>query len=147
MPRIPPSQLTHGMSKTRIYRIWTNMNYRCRNERSSAFPNYGGRGITVCERWRDSFEAFLADMGEPPPGTTLDRIDNDSGYSPDNCRWTSVEVQSQNRRSNRLNPDLVAEIRRRVASGTRARVVSREMGISEAAISMVVNGHCWKNVA
>lgn len=86
----------HGMSKTRTFRVWTNMLARCRNPARRGYPTYGGRGITVCDRW-DSFENFLADMGEAPAGKQLDRIDNDKGYSPENCQWTTPRENCLNR--------------------------------------------------
>lgn len=80
-----------------IYQVWANMKQRCMNPNNSRYPDYGGRGITVCDRWL-SFENFLADMGVPPPKHTLDRIDNDKGYSKDNCRWTTASIQNKNSR-------------------------------------------------
>lgn len=74
---------------------------RCRNPNTVAYPEYGGRGITVCERWSD-FRNFFADMGEPTPGLTLDRIDNNLGYSKENCRWATRTQQGRNKRSNRI---------------------------------------------
>lgn len=83
------------------YSSWTSMLDRCRNPKSKDFADYGGRGITVCERWSDPVN-FAADMGERPKGFTIDRIDNSRGYSPDNCRWASKIEQARNKRSNRM---------------------------------------------
>ena len=81
---------------------WMNMNARCANPRRPDYPFYGGRDIAVCDRWRESFGAFLTDMGLRPDGTSIDRIDNAKGYSPDNCRWATKSQQMQNTRGTRL---------------------------------------------
>lgn len=86
------------MTRTLTYRKWCNMRNRCQNPKATKYPIYGARGIRVCERWQ-SFCNFLSDMGEAPAGMTLERKDNDKGYSLDNCVWASPTVQSRNRRN------------------------------------------------
>jgi hypothetical protein len=89
----------HGGWRSPEYRIWRGMKIRCCNPRSKDFPRYGGRGIRVCQRWLDSFAAFLADVGpRPAPHLTLDRIDNDGHYEPGNVRWATRSEQQQNKR-------------------------------------------------
>lgn len=89
---------THGMTSTPTWQSWNCMTRRCTDPRRPAYPYYGGRGVAVCERWL-RFDNFLADMGERPPGTTLDRYpDNDGNYEPGNCRWGTPTEQSNNRR-------------------------------------------------
>lgn len=88
----------HAGLETPTYRTWQAMRARCHNPKHSAYPRYGARGIQVCERWRNSFDAFLADMGERPDGSTLDRIDGSKGYEPGNCRWATTAQQFENKR-------------------------------------------------
>lgn len=84
--------------QTSTYTTWHSMLQRCLNKNSQEYPNYGARGIAVCERWRD-FKNFLFDMGEKPKGTHIDRIDNNKGYSKDNCRWVTPRENMQNKRT------------------------------------------------
>lgn len=91
---------THGLSKSIEYRIWNSMLGRCFNPNDRKYHRYGARGITVCERWRHSFPAFLADMGPRPSAEySLDRIENDKDYEPGNCRWATSKTQNRNRGS------------------------------------------------
>lgn len=87
---------THGQRHSRAYVAWCNMRRRCTDSRAHRFDRYGGRGITYCERWQ-SFQNFLDDMGQPPTGHSLDRIDVDGNYCPENCRWADAVTQSRNR--------------------------------------------------
>jgi sugar diacid utilization regulator len=99
--RMSKLNLTHGKSSLKIYSIWMGMLKRCQSRNDPSYDRYGGRGIKVCKRWQ-KFENFCADMGDPPPGMTLDRIDNDSDYSPENCQWATIQEQNNNKRNNRM---------------------------------------------
>jgi hypothetical protein len=91
---------THGGSSTVEYRTWQSMLNRCYNKNVEHYESYGGRGIAVCDEWRNSFSAFLSDMGiRPSPNHSIERKNNDLGYSPDNCYWATKTEQQRNRRN------------------------------------------------
>lgn len=93
---------THGMSKSPEYSVWNSMKDRCYNANNIEFDSYGGRGVEVCDRWRYSFENFYNDMGNKPRRKSLDRIDSNGDYSPDNCKWSNYIEQNNNKRNNIL---------------------------------------------
>ena len=114
----------HRKSRTPEYRVWCSMKARCNDPKHKAYKRYGGRGLAVCDQWLYSFENFLADMGKrPSPEHSLDRIDNDLGYSPNNCRWATRLEQANNQSTNR-----------RITFNGKTQTVTewaREMGLTE----------------
>lgn len=119
------------------YHSWYAMISRCRDQQNPAWANYGGRGIGVCAEWED-FETFLADMGEKPPGFTLDRIDNSGDYGPDNCRWATPRQQARNTRRFKLTPELVREIIRLDAAGMRVGDIARQVKYMPNGVGIVL---------
>jgi hypothetical protein len=124
----------HGMSLSREYHSWRAMLDRCENVNYREYQDWGGRGIKVCERWH-IFENFLADMGERPNGTTLDRIDNNGNYEPTNCRWATGKTQCNNRRNNTI-------ITYKGETKTLQQWAD-ETGIYSGTISMRINHYGW----
>jgi len=96
--KIVERSTTHGMSRRKEYFVWKTMRQRCENPNNKSYKNYGARGISVCTRW-ENFANFFEDMGDCPKGMTLERLDNDKGYYPENCRWETRATQSRNKRN------------------------------------------------
>ena len=134
LDRIPREN--HGQSRTPLYRIWGLVKNRCHNPNATEYERYGGRGIKMCDRWYNSFAAFAEDMGtRPSPDHSLDRIDNDGPYSPENCRWATASQQARNR-SNTLRIDHDGE------SLTLAEW-SERTGIKRSTLSMRYYSYQW----
>jgi len=93
---------THGLWGTRVYNAWKNMLSRCTNPHDKDYHRYGGRGILVCEEWQQNVFAFIDDMGEPPEGMTLGRLDNDGNYTKVNCEWQTVLAQNTNKSDTKM---------------------------------------------
>ena len=138
------TRFKHGGSHSggRAYHTWKRMRERCLNPKGVRFSYYGGRGIGICSRWEE-FSAFLADMGEPGPGTSLDRIDNSKGYAPDNCRWATRTEQSRNRRCTKLTLEKAREIRQDYRT---YQEIAEDYMVSEATGYNVKKGRTWKEL-
>lgn len=129
---------------TPTYTSWCSMHTRARNPRRHNSYRYIGAGVTVCERW-DSFENFLADMGERPLGTSLERNDNALGYFKGNCSWATPTQQARNTRNNVLTFDSAVEVALRRLSGESCRSIAVAFGISESLPREIVKGRTWKD--
>ncbi len=135
----------HGMSYTPEYRAWRGMKKRCSNKNNKSYRRYGGRGIIVCKRWQDSFQAFYDDMGKKPfLKATIDRIDNDLGYYKENCRWIIFTENIRNASHIKLTKQKANKIRK---SYKNSNITYRELGliygVSGANICDVINNKIW----
>lgn len=132
----------HG-HESPTYRSWQAMLARCRYPDRDKAKKHVGRGITVCERWNESFDVFLADMGVRPAGTTIDRIDNDGNYELGNCRWATPREQSRNRRNARLTLEKATEVAVARLRGEICRTIAERFDISESLPREIVKGRTW----
>lgn len=135
---------SHGGTHTVEYRTWQSMKDRCDNPSCKDYHRYGARGIKVYSRWRRSFPAFLAHIGQRPAGAySIERIDNARGYRPGNVRWATAADQARNRRSTRLTTDAVISIRELHAKGLTQRAIARLYAVCPQTISLVLAGKRW----
>lgn len=140
--RMSRDRTKHGHARSRgeqrqgtsTYYIWAAMVQRCTNPNNADWPDYGGRGITVCERWRD-FRNFLADMGEHPAGMSIDRVDNNRGYEPGNCRWATGKQQARNSRKVKLTEADVLWVR--ANPGKSLKELAEALGVGATTISRI----------
>ena len=137
---------SHSMSNTRIYSIWNSMKYRCFNKNSKPYHRYGGRGITVCDKWKNSFIAFYEDMGPKPfPKAEIDRIDNNGDYEPGNCRWVTPAVNVRNSSKAKLTRNDVDKIKLEYSKDLTIKELSRRYHISNSVIWRIVKNKSWVN--
>ena len=139
----------HGLCYTPEYMTWARMKTRCYNKKTKDYKNYGGRGIIVCDKWKDSFLAFYADMGIKPTNKhTLERVNNDKGYYPENVIWALSHINYQNKRNTKLDIEKVKDIRKLYAREIYTQTeLAIKFGISIRAIGYVIHHITWNNVA
>ena len=143
-----PSSVRFSVSKHELYGTYRCMLDRCYVKTTTGYKNYGGRGIKVCDRWVDNENSFYEDMGERPKDMSLDRIDTNGNYTPENCRWATYKVQSQNRRDNVLTSDMVVKMRKLHESGRSIRSIWMEFvpNSNYSTVRCAVKSLTWKNL-
>ena len=139
--RANETKTTHGMKNTSEYRAWQNMKDRCYNPNNNQFKDYGERGIEICDRWKDSFENFIADMGLKPSNKhSIDRIDVNGNYEPENCKWSTNQEQARNRRNQRDAKLIDPEGQEYLIAGGLVKQFCKEAELDNGAITSVLNG-------
>lgn len=126
--------------RARARDVWRKMIKRCHTETDPGYYGYGARGIVVCERWRQSFDAFYQDMWPRPEGMSIDRVDNDGPYSPDNCRWATLQQQRANQRMRKVTPEVIARMGELRRSGLSYPAIAELILVSRSTVYRVLHG-------
>jgi hypothetical protein len=137
-------QTKHGLHKTLAYKTWKSMKTRCMNEKFNRFHRYGGRGITICDEWVESFDTFYSDMGERKHGYSIERKNVNRGYEPGNCVWIPHHLQSRNQEKSKLSPHKAGRIREFHSIGIKNKELAGMFGVCLTMIRMVVDGKSWR---
>lgn len=136
----------HGMDRTPTYNSWQKMIQRCTNPNHISYKNYGAIGVEVCPEWRKSFTAFMSDMGERPPGMTLDRINPRDNYRKGNCRWASATTQNRNQRNSKMTQGVVDSMRfLAVWYGLNATEIGNMFGVKNTHARSIIGGQKWRD--
>ncbi len=140
---------THGHSinykQTKTYQSWVSMKSRCLDKRNKNYKRYKDKKIKICDRWKNSFENFLKDMGERPEGTTLDRVDNDGNYEKSNCKWVDRKTQARNRSTTKLTMNDVIKIRASYLINKELhKKIAVRYGVTPTTIGSVLNNKTWR---
>jgi hypothetical protein len=130
---------THGKTKTLAYKTWVCMKSRCYNQKNPSYGYYGAIGVKVCDRWLDSFENFVADMGERPKDRTIDRINPIGDYCPENCRWATPKEQADNRRTTKLRDNDKTNMMKLFRAGEKRKDIAIQYGISYSYICQLLS--------
>ena len=135
---------THKLTNHPLYSCWHAMKVRCYNQNCKAYKNYGRRGITVCDRWLNSFQNFYDDMFPTwQPGLTIERNDNHGPYCPENCSWETHKKQNQNRRSSKITQEIADKIRKLSLSGVTGIALAKQFNTSRPVVSTIINNKAW----
>ena len=136
---------THGLGKTKLYKVWHSMVSRCHNIKSQSYNLYGNRGIKVCNEWKNSIISFhnWALENGYKEGLEIDRIDNDGNYEPNNCQWVSSKQNSRNRRQSKLDKDKVDNIKEMLKNKIKQKHIALKYNVDDSCISKINKGKIW----